>query len=521
MLKHARFTLLSTVGVVACAVACASPELDQDLVPDGGAPSGDGVDGGADTGADGGDPETSEARFDPPVVIPGSALPPLMGKAPSGIVGFRRHSVNGQPSWQQVPVQIDERSVVDFGLRPELAPPAGVTGTVYGTAPVGLTALQYSDPNTFVGRDPNRAFDANDELVIMLADSGGKVGTDAAEPAGVVAGSGVEVKLVDPTGPAGNEQWIYLFVSAGGLAPDAGADYVRYEFKLASGAYKSTYRRGNGPNSETSVVTAGSYQAHFNDRWMDADWRITSGGSTGPDLLDGLKARFSFTTCGRSNVTFSGIDTPSQAEGAFIANIDGPVRAIRSFIGANSGTYTQRTNTFYRNRQDIVTDLRVHPIPGIVEHLDFSAAASGMTYRSSTAPAGHLVDGTPDTVSATLPSWEVVSGTQGTMMFAADIKTSIAGGLSSVTDQILLDKLNSPIEQCWGDGHFLGAAGFEIATDLPNTDPFLGAAETFQIKRAVRFGGAVASAVDLGADASAWSAQVRQPVHSTASLFQP
>ncbi len=517
MPKPLRFLLCSTAGVLACAVACTDPDADRANLPDGGS-SDDGSDGDV-----GGEPSAPSAAFDPPVVIAGSALPLLMGKAPSGIVAFRRRQVSGQPTWQQLPVQIDERAVVDYGVRPVVAPAAGATGTVYGTPPVGLTALQYTDPNTFVGRDPDPKFDDNDELVVMLADAGSQALPGVAAPDGVVPGSGVELALVDPNEPAGGGHWIYLFVSAGALTPDAGVDYVGYDFRLTSGAYRATYRRGNGPNPETSVVTAATYQARFVDRWMDADWRITSGGATGPDLLDGLKARFAFTTCGRSNVTFSGIDTTSQAEGAFIANIDGPVRAIRSFIGANSGTYTQRTNTFYRNRQDILTDLRVHPIPAILEHLDFSTAASGMTYRSSQAIDGHLVDGMPDTVSAALPSWEVVSGTQGTMMFTTDIETSVGfpGGLAGVTKQIFLDKLNSPVEQCWGDNHFIGGAGFEIASDIANTDPARGPAETFRIKRSVRYDGAVDATVDLGADATAWAAQVRGPVGSTASPFQP
>ena len=59
-------------------------------------------------------------------------------------------------------------------------------------------------------------------------------------------------------------------------------------------------------------------------------------------MLDGHKAHFWFSICARSNATFA------YAEGAFIANIDGPIRAIRSYIGANSGLKTQRTEIFYR-----------------------------------------------------------------------------------------------------------------------------------------------------------------------------
>ena len=57
-------------------------------------------------------------------------------------------------------------------------------------------------------------------------------------------------------------------------------------------------------------------------------------------------------------------DTFNDAEGAFIANKSGPVRAIRSYIGANSGPLTVRQHVFYERREDITTYLRVHAIPG-------------------------------------------------------------------------------------------------------------------------------------------------------------
>ncbi|MDQ3147996.1 MAG: cupin domain-containing protein, partial [Actinomycetota bacterium] len=81
-------------------------------------------------------------RPDDPVVLTGSALPRLRGRAPGRIVAFRVTS----GSWQQVPVQVDERAVVDFGVPPSTTPGPGVMGTVYGTSPSGVTALQYTDP---------------------------------------------------------------------------------------------------------------------------------------------------------------------------------------------------------------------------------------------------------------------------------------------------------------------------------------------------------------------------------------
>ena len=100
------------------------------------------------------------------------------------------------------------------------------------------------------------------------------------------------------------------------------------------------------------------------------------------DILDRAKAQFAPGNCGRSEDTFN------DAEGAFIANKSGPVRAIRSYIGANSGPLTQREHIFYERREDIRTFLRVHAIPGIMDYFDYSPAASGMTYKNNVNTGG-------------------------------------------------------------------------------------------------------------------------------------
>ena len=55
---------------------------------------------------------------------------------------------------------------------------------------------------------------------------------------------------------------------------------------------------------------------------------------------------------------------------------------IRSYLGANSGTYTQREHIFYRSTERVQTFLRVHAIPGIIDFYDYSAAAVGMPTRA-------------------------------------------------------------------------------------------------------------------------------------------
>ena len=78
-------------------------------------------------------------------------------------------------------------------------------------------------------------------------------------------------------------------------------------------------------------------------------------------------------------------------------NKSGPVRAIRTYVGANSGPYTERQHVFYDRREDITTFLRVHPIPGVMDFFDYSPAASGMTYRNNFNQAGIRINGVPDT----------------------------------------------------------------------------------------------------------------------------
>jgi len=390
--------------------------------------------------------------------------------APATVVGFaHHHASDGAPVWQQIPVQLDQRKVVDFGSAPGSNATAGVTGTVYGTAAIGVTALQYADANTFVGADSDPLIDADDELVFMSADAGDLRQTgDPVEPAGVVPGSGLRVDLTDSLAPR-TAGYVYLFRSAGALAPGAGLDYVAYTFSLTSGAYKTTYKRADGPNAETSNVHTNNYDIGFTDRWIEDRWQIHAGTATGVDILDGNKNQFAINYCGRSNATFA------DAEGAFIANIDGPVRGIRSYVGANSGPLTQRTHLLSRDRERIVTNLRVHAIQAIMDYLDFSAAAIGMTYRSQSVPNGVTIDGTLDAVGTGYTSWEAVTGAQGSVISGSSFQTTInpPGGFLAAVTWFQRDQTTPPEAQCWGDSSFYGAAGpFIVPTGgIPDTDP--------------------------------------------------
>ncbi|MEK6252217.1 MAG: hypothetical protein AABM43_09795 [Actinomycetota bacterium] len=395
-----------------------------------------------------------------PVVFTGANVPRLQGVAPGKVIGYRYRNER----WEQSPVQVDERAVID------LAKPKNAT-------PVGHTFLSYTDPNTFTGSDPNTNLDANDEIVFMGIDAGAKAPAGSTPP-GVVAGSGVEVKIVDSLGNP-TPAYLYLFHQTGNLDPGAGRRYVDYRFNLLSGNYKATYNLNSGPNPEDSTISTDFYSHHFSDRWIDDQLRITAPNASGVDLLDRHKNLFAPGECVRNENTFS------NGAGALIANKNGPVRAIRSYMGANSGVYTHREHLFYQRRQDITTFLRVHSIPGVMDFFDYTAAATGMTYMHEFDQRGARIDGVPESPTPGQISWETVDGAQGSLGIVHTFSTDLS---SFNHTSYYLDKQNpggGSETQCTGDASAYGASGPRVAQALPNTDPTLGTANRFTATRSL------------------------------------
>src|SRR5262245_23106507 len=88
-----------------------------------------------------------------PVVLTGASVPGLIGVQPAKLVAFRDIGAG----WDQVPIQVDERALVD-------------TAQVYNfvsPAVGGMQILAYTDSGTFTGADPNPNIDADDEIVFM------------------------------------------------------------------------------------------------------------------------------------------------------------------------------------------------------------------------------------------------------------------------------------------------------------------------------------------------------------------
>ena len=416
-------------------------------------------------------------RDSDPIVIKGADVPVLLGSQPGRVVAF---SYDG--GWHQVPVQVDERKLVDYAA----------VRQGHQTSGRPFSNLAYADPGTFAGADPDPSLDADDEIAAMAMDAGDGVNSGGADPSGVEPGTRSELRIADAVDP-GPARFIYLFRSSGELDPSAGRDYVTYDFKPLSGDYKTTYdfsgvpggdNTQSGPpgNPENSSVSTDYYLAHQGARWITDGLGIRVGGATGVDVLDGDKAQVSYG-CGRSELTFS------RGGGGFIANIDGPVRAIRSYIGSNSGTYTQHDTIYYQRSQVDTTYLRVHPgIATISQFLDYSAAANGMTYRNSASPGGVTIDGTPDpsVETGTTPgpafTWEQATGAQGTLSIVARLATDMPG---IQVGSYYEDTATPAAQQCVGyaDNRTYGASGLVLTSAGQNTDP----------TRAAEFGGTLYS----------------------------
>ncbi|NNE08789.1 MAG: T9SS type A sorting domain-containing protein, partial [Gemmatimonadetes bacterium] len=363
----------------------------------------------------------------------------------------------------------------------------------------------YTDTSTFTGGDTDPGFDTNDELVFMACNAGDLRAPGAPEPAGVLAGTGWELTVTNPLGS--DTAFVYLFESNGTLDPAAGATALVYDFDLLSGPYKTTYGTMNGPNPENTTLTTPAYAVHFADRWIRDETRVFTGGADSSEILDRHKSLFAPGVCQRSEDTFS------AGEGAFIVNRGGPVRVLRGYVGANSGPTTHRIHAFYESREDLYTALRVHAIAGIIDYFDYSSAAIGMTY-SDDFNAGLTIDGVPDAATSGEITWQMVTGTQGTLAQGLLIESDIP---NIDFTSYYSDDVTPTVTQCTGDGNEYGASGFWEQDPIPNTDPALGTFNTFETTRVIAYAGPNASS-SFGPEVLA---EASNPVQASASAYAP
>lgn len=476
-----------------------------------------------------------DQRAGDPVVLKGSELPGVTGAQPGQIVGFK-WSAN---SWTQIPVQVDERHTVSVR---ELYPPSP-NGNPY-LWDLSFDLEVYADEKTRSGADADTTFDNDDEFVFMGGDAGETAPATAAPPAGVDGESGVKVAVDDQV--SSGRGAVYLFRSTGGLDPSAGKDYVDYDFKLTSLGPNQTllndYGYVHSINPEDSTVKTENYELHSFDRWMEDELKVKAGASSGIDILDREVAQATKTSCVRSEYTFSGRwtedswagnDGATDDEGTYIVAKDGPVRAVRSYMGANSGPFVQREHIYYANQEKNTVFLRVHAMPDLYAWTDYAPSAIGMTYRDSLNTGGVPVDGVPDSLTPATTAevangehaWQQLSGAQGTVSTVVSSDTDIPE--PQFTNYYLDQSApgGGSETQCGGDGQSIGASGFGILGSgpidaiggTPNTDPRLApegtSANKLTVKRTRYFG----PPSDGAAEAEGYENRVEKPLTGTAS----
>lgn len=403
-------------------------------------------------------PKGPSLRHYSPVVLTGADIRAISGIEPGKLVAFH---FDGK--WRQVPVQVDQRDTRDYFNDIYNAWKNAGKGRACYKPRAGFRSLVYTDPNTWTGADSDPKIDDNDEIVFMYKDSGAKI---TGAPEGVVSGSGVEIELTDPLA-RGARTYVYLFKSTGKLDPSAGKDYVSYKFQLKGGAYKESWiicgpQPSKGyKNPEDSTISTKYYEHHFSAKCISDGLKIKAPYGTDVDILDMHKALFAPGVPSRSMLTFN------MGEGAFVCNIDGPVRAIRSAVGCNSGPLTQFEWISYQRRQDMRNFLRVHAIRGVVSFVDYSPQAIGMTYMNNNNPAGVTVDGKPDKVKPGPLAWEMIFGKQGSLATIYHADVSVPVKVTSYYN----DDAETSIRQVSGDKASIGASGTWIVGGIGATGP--------------------------------------------------
>ncbi|CAN5218669.1 hypothetical protein BH09MYX1_BH09MYX1_09600 [soil metagenome] len=487
-----------------------------------------------DSGVEGGTSTSTLLDPDAVILLDGAQVPKLLGADP--VAAFRWDGAG----FTEVALQIDPREVRPFSDAMSPNDPRKPLAT-------GATTSFYTDSNlapggdgtTYVGVDHDPKFDADDELVVAATDFGGRA-PDGAAPTGVNAGTRTELHATHE-GDATRSGYLYLFTRGAAGTPFANAVTMTVKFPANPGDFKSFYVTNAGDSTsgtaracgggnwgveypEDTTIASAAYRRHFSGRWISDEMRVLRGGDHG-DLLDIHEVRpaiaeftgeIAATTaasfpantsaCGRSTTTFSG------GPGTIVTLRSGPLRAIRSYFGANSGTITQRAHFFYAGKEDVYTYLRVHPIAGAADGLDLAPAAKGMTYFNEHNSAGFAVDGQPDVYDRTFASWEMVTGdTQGTLL-SIHRKVLVDLGPSSNTtyapQMMWLDAGKTTCVCAGTDDELVGLHGVAVrdpARTLPNTDPLRGdAGQVFFLRSIAYLDGkkSASDAMKLASDAT-------------------
>ena len=122
----------------------------------------------------------------------------------------------------------------------------------------------------------------------------------------------------------------------------------------------------------------------------------------------------------------------------------------------------------------------------MLDVIDYSPAATGMTYYDNNNPAGLLIDGTPDGFTSGSLGWQLVTGSQGSVTMVPQFSTDVPGFVATSTYE---DNVTPAGVQCTGDAFAYGTSGVEItgSSGLPNTDPSNGPYSTLTATRFIYY----------------------------------
>ena len=118
-----------------------------------------------------------------------------------------------------------------------------------------------------------------------------------------------------------------------------------------------------------------------------------------------------------------------------------------------------------------------------------------MTYRNEFNQGGLTIDGIPDTPAGGVPSWEQVTGPQGTINQVGTLTRTWTP--VSILRYYLDDSMPST-PQCTGDATAYGSSGVFINSTLPVTFPALGGSDRLSSTRTMYFeapGGTASDAI--------------------------
>ena len=406
-----------------------------------------------------------------PVTVIGKDLQSLIGMSTGSIVGFKFNDIT--KLWKQIPIQIDERHWKFWSeIKHEDCRLKGYD----------IGSLVYADPNTYSGADEDPMFDENDEMVFMVKDAGDWASSDIPGPSGTEPGKRVEIRIQNPF-RLQYVKFIYLFIS-NILKPNADKSYVDYNFNVLSWnkshdqSYKETFDySGTFGNLEDSSITTKYYHQHFKGTWYTDSLSIKVGNSTRENFIETDNIQFNPDTC------LGSIETFTHSPTAFIANINGPVRGIRSFVGGGDGTLTQQDVLMYEQRQDVTTYLRIHPLHGFMRFMSYRPQVL-LTYYNSHNFDGVSINGKDNNFNRNLQDWEMVTGKTGSYIRSYHWDTDIShpqnlfrnwfyDSLTPLKHATNHPHLNKCSANLTGETSAWGTSGVISHSDLPNTDPLL------------------------------------------------